>query len=123
MQFTRSLALKIAAAGLALAGASMAQARSDVHWSLGLNLAPGVVVGASNSPYYAPAPVYGYGQPVYSAPQVVYSQPYPYYAPAPVVYVRPAPVYYGGGYYGGHRQHIRGHRGHGHRGHNGHGHR
>lgn len=65
----------LAAAALVLGGlaaASTAQARSDVHFSIGLNL-PGV--------YAQPAPVY-------------YPSPY-YVRPAPV-YVQPAPVYYGG---------------------------
>ncbi len=54
---------------------------ADVHWSIGVNAAPGVVIGASNARpyYYAPAPVY--------------------VAPAPVYYAPPAPVYYTQGYY------------------------
>lgn len=56
-----------------LAAATTAQARSDVSFSIGLNL-PGV--------YVQPAPVY-------TQPAPVYVQPAP-------VYVRPAPVYYGG---------------------------
>ena len=54
-------------AGLALAGvAGAAQARTDVHFSVGLGVPAPV--------YYAPPPVY--------------------YAPPPVYYSRPAPVYY-----------------------------
>lgn len=55
-----------------LAAASAAHARSDVHFSIGLNV-PGV--------YVQPAPVY-------TRPAPVYVQPAP-------VYVQPAPVYYG----------------------------
>jgi len=45
---------------------SQAHARSDVHWSIGVNT-PGVVVGVSNAPpvYYAPPPVYYAPRPVY----------------------------------------------------------
>ena len=43
----------------------VAQARSDVHWSIGVGV-PGVVVGASSAPlYYAPPPpVDEYGNPL-----------------------------------------------------------
>lgn len=102
MQLSRTLA----AAALALAAtgtATVAQAGDRVHFSVGAHLAPGVVLSASNAPYY-------YG-PRYVAPAPVY-----YYEPAPVYYAPPA-------YYyrphtvvisGGHRHH--GHR-HNHRGH------
>ncbi len=76
----------VAATGLALAAlgtASVAQARSDVFFSIGANVAPGVNLGVSN-----------YRQPVYVQPAPVYYQPAPvYYEPAPVYY-QPAPVYY-----------------------------
>ena len=113
----RSIFVKAAAAVLAVAGlgaASMAQARDNINWSVGIGV-PGVVVGASNygynnypvytqpAPIYSPAPVY---------PSSYYVQPAPIYY-SPPVYVRPAPVYIGGGYYGhrhGYRHHHRGHR-------------
>jgi hypothetical protein len=89
MKFSSSVYAKAAAVALALAAggtATVAQARSDVYFSVGANLAPGVFIGASNAPMYYP-------QPVYVAPPPVY------YAPAPVYYVRPAPVYATGYYY------------------------
>jgi hypothetical protein len=121
MNISRSACLKAAAAVLALAGlgtASVAQARDNINWSVGIGV-PGVAIGASNgyyghnnypvytqpAPIYAPAPVY---------PSSYYVQPAPIYYSSPV-YVQPAQVYIGAGSYGhGHRGH-RGHRGHGHR--------
>ncbi len=90
MKLSRSL---IAALALAAAGtATVAQARDNVTFSIGANIAPGVVVGATNAPYYygpayvAPAPVYVAPPPVYYEPAPVY---YDYgYAPAPVVGIR-----------------------------------
>ena len=61
MKPSRSLIAKagIAAVVLAAAGtASVAQARDHVYFSIGANLAPGVVVGAGNAPYYY-GPAYG----------------------------------------------------------------
>ena len=87
MTTNRSVAARLGAAALAvgaLGAASVAQARDNVFFSIGANIAPGVVVGASN---YAP-PVYA--APVYAAP--VYAAPVVAAAP---VYVEPAPVYYG----------------------------
>ena len=79
-----------AAAGLAIAAlgtVSVAHARSDVVFSIGANIAPGVSLGVSSAPYY-------YGAPTYYQPAPVYYQPAPvYYQPAPVYY-QPAPVYY-----------------------------
>jgi hypothetical protein len=99
MKFSRSLA--VAALALAAAGtASVAQARSDVYFSIGANVAPGVVIGASNAPVYYP-PAYS---PYYVQPAPVYYEPPVYYRPAPVYYA-PAPVYFGATYYGGHRHH------------------
>lgn len=94
MKFNRSIAARLGAAVLAvgaLGAASVAQARDNVYFSIGANIAPGVVVGASNyAPrYYAP-PVYA--APVYAAP--VYA---PSYVAAAPVYVEQAP-YYGYGY-------------------------
>ena len=74
------------------AAASAAHARSDVSFSVGLNV-PGV--------YVQPAPVYVPPAPVYVQPAPVYRPAPVYVQPAPV-YVRPAPIYYG---YGGHRHH------------------
>ncbi|RYF88022.1 MAG: hypothetical protein EON95_20945 [Caulobacteraceae bacterium] len=62
----------------AMAAASAAQARPDVHVSIG--------VGAPYG-YVQPAPVYVQPEPVYVQPQPVYVQPAP-------VYVQPRPVYY-----------------------------
>lgn len=99
----------LAVAGLSLAslgGASVAQARDNVYWSVGVNAAPGVVLGVGNH------------RPVYAAPQVYY-QPAPVYVQPAPVYVQPAPVYYPQAYYaqpahpvyydGGHRGRGRGH--------------
>jgi hypothetical protein len=89
MKFSRSVYVKGAAVALALAAvgtASVAQARSNVFFSIGANVAPGVAIGVSNAPvYYPPAPVYYAPQPVYVQPAPVY---YGYYPPP--VYVRPA---------------------------------
>ena len=114
MKFSRSVFAKVGAAALALAAAgtaSVAQARSDVYFSVGAHVAPGVAIGVSNAPVYYP-PVYVQPQPVYVQPAPVYVRPAPvyygaapvYYTAAPTVYVRPAPVYY----YGGGRHHGRG---------------
>jgi hypothetical protein len=84
MKLSRSL---IAAVALVAAGtATVAQARDHVTFSIGANIAPGVVLGATNAPYYY-GPAYG---PAYvPAPA--------YVAPAPVYY-QPAPAYYDYGY-------------------------
>jgi hypothetical protein len=112
----RGLAIATLAAGawaLSTMG-SLAHARGDIHWSIGVH-APGVVVGASNAP-----PVYHVSPPVYYAPRPIYYAPRPiYYAPPPVYYV-PRPVYrshWGHGPRWDDRRHghKRGH-GHGHRG-------
>lgn len=81
MKFQRAIFTAVLAVS-ALGAASVAQARSDVSWSIGIGL-PGVQV-------YGGAP-----QPVYVQPAPVYYQPPPQvvYRPAPV-YVRPEPVYY-----------------------------
>jgi hypothetical protein len=109
MNISRSGFVKVAAAaGLVLAAlgtASVAEARSNVFFSIGANVAPGVSLGVSNGFY--PAPVYAQPAPVYYQPAPVYYQPAPvYYEPQPVyyqpsVYVAP-PVYrvgYGRPYY------------------------
>ena len=104
MKFSRSVFAKMAAVGVALAAlgtASVAEAR--VFASVGINLAPGVVVGASNygPAYYPPQPYYVQPAPVYYAPA--------YYAPAPVYYG--PPVFIGGRWVYGHRHFVH----HGHR--------
>ena len=88
MKFQRAISAAVLAAS-ALGVASVAQARSDVSWSIGIGV-PGVQVygGAPQPVYVQPAPVY-YQPP----PQVVYRPEPVYVRPAPV-YVRPAPVYY-----------------------------
>lgn len=114
MKIKRSAFVKAAAAaGMALATlgtASVAQARSDVFFSIGANVTPGVSLGLSNAPYYRPAPVY-YQQPapvyyqpapVYYEPAPVYYQPAVYYAPPVVTYVRP----YGYRHHGHHGHHY-----------------
>ena len=89
MKLSRSIIAKAGAAALVLAAmgtASVAQARDNVYFSIGANVAPGVVLGASNAPYY-------YG-PRYYAPAPVYYTPAPvYYEPAPAV------TYYGPEYF------------------------
>jgi hypothetical protein len=102
MKLFRTAFWKAAALGLAAFGlAGAAQARSDVYWSVGVNAAPGVVIGASNAPmYYAPRPIYVAPAPVY-------------YAPAPVYYA-PSTYYYGPSYRvrAGKHRHHRHHRHH-----------
>jgi hypothetical protein len=105
--FARTAA--IAAVALAALGtASVAQARSDVFFSLGANIAPGVTLGVSNArPYYAP-PVYVQPAPVYYEPAPVYYQPQRAYYPSSSVYVTPrvstvtyvAPAWYQGRHHG-----------------------
>lgn len=105
MKFGRSIYAKAGAVALVLAAAgtaTVAQARSDVFFSVGANVAPGVAIGVSNAPVYYP-PVYA--APVYVQPAPVYYQPSAYYVPAPV-YVRPAPVF-GVNYYYGPTVHYR----------------
>jgi hypothetical protein len=113
MKFSRYVAAAALALG-AVGTASVAHARSDVHFSVGAHVAPGVHVGVSNAPVYYPRPVYVQPAPVYYAPPPVY------YAPPPVVYVRPAPVYYGYGaapVYYDRPHHWKGHKHHRHHGH------
>ena len=77
---------------LALSGAlaaGMAQARSDVQWSVTIGAPIGVPV------YSQPYPVYSQPYPIYTQPQPVYTRPYP-------VYSQPVPVYQ-------HQQPWRGH--------------
>jgi hypothetical protein len=91
----KRIALVLVGAALALAG-GVAQAHSNVSWSVGVNLAP-IGVGIGGPAYYPPA---------YAAP--VYVQPAPVYVPAPVYY-QPQPVYYQPGpviYYGNGGRHY-----------------
>lgn len=77
-------------AGLGAVGA--AQARSDVSFSIGINV-PGAYV--QQAPVYVhPAPVYVQPGPVYVQPAPVYVQPRPIYVQPQPVFVQPAPVYY-----------------------------
>lgn len=108
-----NFARTFAAAGLvALATAgSVAQARDNVYWSVGIDAAPGVSIGVGNT-----RPVYVAPAPVYVAPAPVYVRPAPVYYAEPV-YVRPAPVYYAepvyvrpGKHKGWHKKHHRQHR-------------
>ncbi len=87
MKFPRFIVAAVLAVG-ALGAASMAQARSDVSWSIGIGQ-PGVQMVVGNAPVYVqPAPVYYQPAPVY------YEQPRPVYVqPQPVYYQQPAPVY------------------------------
>src|SRR5205823_7248633 len=55
MKSSRSLIAKAGVAALVLAAAgtaSVAQARDNVFFSIGANIAPGVAVTAGNAPYY-----------------------------------------------------------------------
>ncbi len=77
---------------LAIAGtAGLAQARSDVQWSIGVQTGP---------VYAQPQPVYVQPQPVYVQPAPVYVQPRPVYVQPAPVYAQPAPVYIAPGYGG-----------------------
>ena len=110
MKFSRSVFAKVATVAVALAAAGTASvAEARVFASVGVNVAPGVVIGASNyaPAYYPPQPVYVQPAPVYYAPN--YYAP-TYYAPAPVYYG--PPVFIGGRWVHGPR-HFR--HGHGHR--------
>jgi hypothetical protein len=83
----RKLFRPLAAVALLALAAGAAQARDNVFWSVGIDAAPGVSLGVSNTRPVMVAP-----QPVYVAPQPVYVAPQPVYvAPRPVV-VRPRPV-------------------------------
>ena len=99
MKFNRSVYLKAAAATAvalaALGTATVAEARDNVFWSLGIQAAPGVSIGVGNARPVVVAPAYYAAAPVYVAPAPVYYEP-AYYA-GPTVYVGVAPVY--GGYY------------------------
>ena len=82
----KRVAATAAVALAALGAASVAQARSDITWSIGIG-SPGV--------YVHPAPVYA-PQPVYVQPRAYYYPPAPVYVPPRVVYTQPAYGYYNG---------------------------
>jgi len=108
----RKMLMAGASAVLAVAAMSFAggaQARGDVQFSVGVNLA-GAHFGVTNAyPIYSP-PVYVQPAPVYYEPQPIYYQSRP-------VYVQPAPVYFDRPH-GWHKRH--GHHGdHSDRGHHG----
>lgn len=103
----RKLLRPLAAAAFVALAAGTAQAR-DVTWSVGIDAAPGVSIGATNARpvYVAPQPVYVAPQPVYVAPQPVYVAP----RARPVVVVEPEPVYVmPGKRKGWHKHHGHGH--------------
>lgn len=111
----------IIATALVLVGAvvaGVAQARDNVHWSVGIHvpLDPygatiGTTIGNAHPVYLRPAPVYYEPSPIYYAPPpVVYSgAPVYYYQARPRVVYVPQPIYV--------PVYRHGHRGHGHRGH------
>jgi hypothetical protein len=112
---SRPLIAYSAAVLLALAGTA-AQAGDNVFWSVGVDAAPGVSVGVTNTRpvIVQPAPVYVAPRPVYVAPQPVYV------APPPRVVVVQQPVYrevheHPGKHKGWHKnKHGKHHHGHGH---------
>lgn len=87
MAFHRNT-LKIAVAGVMVAGAlfAAAAANAGTSWSIGVNV-PGFVASEPAPVYYEPAPVYSQPAPVY------YQPPPPVRYRPPAVY-EPAPVYY-----------------------------
>lgn len=105
MKFHRSIFAAVVAVA-ALGTVSVAQARGDVSWSIGVG-APGAQLVVGNAPvYYQPAPVYYQPAPVYVQPAPVYYQPQPVvYYQRPPVYVQPPQVVYGG--WGRHHGHHR----------------
>jgi len=88
-----SIATKfVAAAALAVAAlgaTSIAHARSDVYFSVGVQGAP---------VYVEPAPVYVQPQPVYVQPRPVYVQPPVYTDPVEMYGARPCPPAYDASY-------------------------
>ncbi len=86
--------LVVAAVALGAVGlASVAHARTDVTFSIGVNAPYGYVQPAYG--YAEPATVYVDPQPVYVQPQPVYVEPQPVYLEPQPVYVQPRTVYYG----------------------------
>jgi len=85
----RAAATALGMAALATAGG--AQARSEVHFSIGVQ--PSHVYAQPQPVYVQPHPVYVQPQPVYVQPRPVYTQPRPVYVQPQPVYVQPQPVY------------------------------
>ena len=81
---SRQLAAAAVLAIATLGAASSAHARSDVSFSIGINV-PGAHVQV--------APVYRHPQPVYVQPRPVYVQPRPVFAQPAPVYMQPRPVF------------------------------
>ncbi len=103
--FSRRFAAATALVFVVLGVASGAHARSDVTFSIGIQV-PGVY--AQPAPFYTepprfyyqpqtvyvqPAPVYVPPPRVYYQPQTVYVQPAPVYAPPPRIYYQPQTIY------------------------------
>jgi hypothetical protein len=78
--FSAHLVAAGALAVAALGATSVAHARSDVYFSIGVHGAP---------VYVEPAPVYVQPRPVYVQPQPVYVQPQPVYVQSRTVYLQP----------------------------------
>jgi hypothetical protein len=93
MKFHRSIFAAVLAVA-ALGAATVAQARSDVSWSIGVG-APGVGMVVGNAPVYVqPQPVYVQPAPVYyQQPAPVYQRPQPVVYQRPPVFVQPQVVY------------------------------
>ena len=85
---TKSLAVVALALGV-ITAASSAHARSDVFFSIGVQV-PGVY---AQPVYVQPSPVYVQPSPVYMQPAPLYVRPVPVYA-QPRMFYTPAPVYY-----------------------------
>ncbi len=99
---SKRLAAAAAIAFAALGVASNAHARTDVSFSIGIQV-PGVYVQPAPV-YYQPQPVYVQPRPVYVQPQPIFMQAVPtYYQPRPVVVQQPVyGPYYGPGRGGNH---------------------
>jgi len=82
--FSRRFAAATALVFVVLGVASGAHARSDVTFSIGIQV-PGV--------YAQPAPFYTEPPRFYYQPQTVYVQPAPVYAPPPRIYYQPQTIY------------------------------
>jgi len=127
-RFAAMAVLAVAAVGMA----SIAHARGDITWSIGISspgvyLQPASVYVQPRTLYVHPGPVYLPPQPVYVQPRILYVQPAAVYLQPAPVYLQPAPIYvqpqaYGYSYYNGpgwrraeweRRQHWRHHNHHG----------
>ena len=93
---SRQLAAAAVLAIATLGAASSAHARSDVSFSIGINVPGGYVQAAPV--YLPPQPVYVQPRPVYVQPRPVYVQPAPVYLQPPPVYMQqPTYIYYNQG--------------------------